>query len=477
MIKFGEWLPDLPSYQNSGVTVAKNVIPSASGYLPFPSLSAGTSALDGGVLGAFAARNDAANAYVFAGDSGKLYSHNDGTWTDVSKSGGYSVSSGWEFAKWGEKIIATSDGTDPQIITMGGTSFADLSGTPPKASHLGVVGDFVVLGNTSTGTPSGNNVLFWSDINDETNWSTGQSDFQEIQGGGGRIQKVIGGEYGVVFQEYAIQRMDYVGPPTIFNIKEVETGRGTRAPRSVVRFGNAIYYLGHDDFYVFDGSRSTALGVNKIADTFFSDVNKHALEKVSSAVDVTNRVIAWAYPSGASTVCDKILIYHWPTGRWSQAEVDTDLIFSTVGQAYTLEGLDSLGNLDNLPVSSLDSDSLIGGALSMAGFNHSHQLGTFDGAGMSAQIVTGEVELNEGQRATVTRIRPLVDGATATIKIGHRSRLQDTVSWSQSASVNDAGFCPVRVNNRYMQFQVDIDGSNFKHAIAIEINAKPRGFR
>jgi hypothetical protein len=26
-IPFGEWLPDLPDYQNPGVTVAKNVIP------------------------------------------------------------------------------------------------------------------------------------------------------------------------------------------------------------------------------------------------------------------------------------------------------------------------------------------------------------------------------------------------------------------------------------------------------------------
>ena len=38
MIKFGEWLPDQPDMENSGVTVATNVIPIINGYRSINSL-------------------------------------------------------------------------------------------------------------------------------------------------------------------------------------------------------------------------------------------------------------------------------------------------------------------------------------------------------------------------------------------------------------------------------------------------------
>lgn len=476
MIPFSEWLPDLPDYRNPGLIEITNAIPEAIGYIPFPSLTKEASGLTGTALGAFAAKDASGNTFLYAGDETTLYSRVDGAWTDVKISGGYSATETWEFVKWGEQVIAVTEGEAPQVITMGGANFANLAGTPPKGRHIAVVADFVVIGNTTTGTVNGTNVVAWSDINDETNWSTNQSDSQELQGNGGHIQKIVGGEYGVIVQENSIWRMDYVGAPLIFQLNEVETNRGTQSPNSVISYGNSVYYLGQDDFYAFDGSGSQPIGTNKITRFFFNDVNTAAMDQVSGAIDVERQLLMWAYPSGSAAKCDRIIMYHWPTGKWSRAEISCQFIFSLLGQGYTLEGLDAVNTSIDAFTVSLDSRAWMGGALLMGAFDQSSLLSTFDGAALDADFTTAEMQLAEGHRSLLTEVRPLIEGSTSTVEIGHRTRLEDSVVWSSPASVNASGFCPVRVNDRYMRFKSVVTGG-FDYANGLEIKAVRRGKR
>ena len=89
MINFGEWLPDQPDHMNPGVVTATNVIPSASGYKPFPELITYSNAATATICGIFAAKDNDGNVSLFAGDGGKLYKFtpSSSNLTDVSKSG------------------------------------------------------------------------------------------------------------------------------------------------------------------------------------------------------------------------------------------------------------------------------------------------------------------------------------------------------------------------------------------------------
>jgi len=480
-IPLGEYTPDLPDYMNTGATVAKNVLPSGTSYQPFLGPSVYTSnGLTAACKGAVRGRDPSNVSYNFAGDTTKLYRLSSAAWSDVSKVGGYTTSSDdvWEFTQWGNQILATNYTDTIQTYTMGTSSaFADLSGTPPKARHIGVVRDFVVVANTNDSDGALPYRVRWCAIGDPTNWtvsSVTQADYQNLDGPGGWCQKVIGGEYGVIFQERAIWRMTYVGSPAIFQFDQVESGRGTPAPGSVVKVGNFIAYLGIEGFYIFDGQQSISIGANRIDKTFYDDLDQNYLFNISSAVDPAQQIIYWAYPGvgNSSGRPNKILMYNYSpsaTKRWSYAETETEFIYLSAGEGYTLDSLDTYStDLDSLPFS-LDSRVWTGNTSNLSGFNSSHKLVNYTGTALDAIIETGEATLHENNRTQVMKVRPVIDGSgTVTVQMGTRDTLADSVTWDSAVSLTTAGDAPVRTNARFHRARINISGG-FNDAQGIEV--------
>ena len=137
-INFGNFEPDLPDIFTQGTSMAKNDIPHQNWYLPFKSISTDTDALTAFCRGAVAYSDGEGNTEVFAGDETKLYRLAGTTFSSV---GGSTYSSGdesyWEFAKFGQQVIATNFDNNIQVRGFGASgSFADLGGSPPKAKTL-----------------------------------------------------------------------------------------------------------------------------------------------------------------------------------------------------------------------------------------------------------------------------------------------------------------------------------------------------
>ena len=473
-MNFGEYLPDLPDRDNPGLTVAKNCVPHGVSYKELSSQVVYSDALTARARGFISALASDGTPHNYAGDATSLYSLSSASWADVtSLAGTYSTDNWWEFTKWGEKIIGVNGHTDsPQIITMGGANFADLSGSPPAAKHIAAVRDFVVLGNINDGTAYPSR-LHWSAINDETSWTAGtdQSDVQDLLTGGW-IQRIIGGEYGIVFCDSSIYRMTYVGYPFIFQIDEVEPGRGTPAPGSVVQFGDAIFYLGRDGFYIFNGAVSTPIGVNKIDKTFYADLDQNYYDRIYAVIDPINTLVFWSYPGTGNTsgLSNRIICYNWATQRWSgPIETEQEILISSLSDGYTLDSLGAAySSLDALPFS-LDSRVWQGGSVLLSGFNSDHKLVNFTGDALTAEFETGEVNLNAGGRAFINGVRPLFDGdGTATIQIGARNMVNGTVTYTAASAQNSqTGICDQRSNAYYHRIKMTISGG-FSHAYGYE---------
>jgi len=486
MLKFGEYQPDLAAFENEGVTEAKNVLPGSDNYKPFPSSSTSSeNALDDTCIGAIAVRDNTTSAltYNFAGTLSKLYLLEDGTWTDVSKSGGYSGGSEddrWEFVQIGDEIIATNFVDDIQTYTLGTSStFADLGGSPPKARTLAKVREFLVVGNTFDAS-DGNKPqrVRWAGIGTTDSWTVSastQADFQDLDNNGGWIQKIVGSEYGgIIFQEYAITRMTYVGSPAVFQFDQVHDVRGAISSGGVISTGDFVAYIGQDGFYMFDGQTSIAIGTNKINNTFFNEFNVDFADHISAAVYPDQQIIVWAYPTNSSTdgTADRLLFYNYASNankRWSYAVVDSEVIFVSLSEGYTLEELDNVStNIDELPYS-LDSRAWTGGEKTFAHINTSHELALFSGTAMDAVIDTPEIQINPGNRSLLTLIRPYIDGSgTVTVQVGARNTLSDSVSYNSTVTANAKGFCHVRANARYHRARVNITGG-FTDAQGIDI--------
>lgn len=348
-IPFGDWMPDLPDLANPGATVAKNVIPAERSYRPLGALQAATGALDSAALGIVIGRDSSGNHYNYAGDAGKLYEVRASGITDKSKGGGYSTGSGdvWEFVLFGSRLLGTNF-TDPvQGIDVGAAGlFADqiTSTLKPKFRHLAVVREFLVGGNSNDASDGDvPHRTWWSGYRDPLDFDPDaqtQCDFED-RPGAGWVQRIIGGlEYGLVIQERGITRMTYSGGDSIFQFDSIDRKRGTPIPNSVIGHGRLVYFISEEGFFVTDGTQSYPIGANQVDKTFWAqfDVNNAAL--VSAAIDPVNKLVAWAFP-GAGGIT-KIYFHDWQDRRWSEAEVDLEILVNATSEGFTLEDLDAV---------------------------------------------------------------------------------------------------------------------------------------
>lgn len=506
MIEFGELRLDIPPLLNPGLTRAEGVLPKEAGYKQIPQLAdLTTTAIGARPQGMFTTRDPSAvgTTYTFVGDVDTLYELNGNSWTDVSGST-YSTAADdrWEFIPWDNLVISTNFTDNIQVKTVGSGNFADLSGSPPQARHIAVVKDVVVVGNTFDAVDGYKpNRVRWSGINDETAWTvsaTTQADFQDLQNKGGWIQGIVGGDYGIIFQEYAITRMSYIGSPLVFQFDLLENNRGAYAPGSIVPIGDNIAYISHEGFFVFDGRQSIPIGQGKVDDSFFASTGLYAhdtqyADRINSAIYPNEHIICWSYSSinaDPEGVNDIILFYNYSPAakkRWSvlrtnitddiagTTDINHYILGTSLSQGYTLEQLDNVSSsIDALPFS-LDSPVWAGQNKSLAAITEDLQLALFDktaGNNYDAYFATGEKQLVRGRRSSVTMVRPFIDdpsgSATINVAISGRNTEDTTASFSNTVILNSSGFANVRSNARFHRAYFKIE-NGFEHAEGFDV--------
>lgn len=462
MTPFAPWLPDIVQFNPAVSADARNVIPpSATGFKPWPSFTSVSDALTERAQGAYTARGLTATIFNFAGDATKLYKVGTTglTFSDVSRTvgGAYATSPDgwWQFTTFGDYVIACNLADATQVFQLSSsTNFAALGGSPPIAAFTGTIRDFVVLARTSTNYYR----IQWSGINDTTAWTpsaTTMSDYQDFPDGG-IIKGFVGGEFGVVLQERAIQRMAFEGPPTIFRFDKISNTLGCQIEGSVASYENLVFFKAHDGMYMLrGGSELVPIGTEKIDRWLNSRINATYYYRCSAAIDPARKLYLFGYPSqqSADGTPDEILAYHWPSGEWSYAQINHEVIYIGTTQAsYTIDDLASLSaTIDGLVY---PTDSLFyagSGQLMISGFDTSHRHGFFTGAALEAVIETGDIQLNQGRKSMLRGARPMVEGTSVTpkLKVKYRDLTTEPHTTGSDVTVNSNGFCNFRVNARY----------------------------
>lgn len=495
-IPWAEWLPDQPAIATPALATAKNVYPrTAASYGALSGLATySANALDARAQGAFAARDTAGTVANFAGDAARLYKLANAAWSDVSRPGGYTTAPEecWQFVQFGTRALATNFSNPIQTWTLGSSStFADLAAAAPQARHIAQWRDFIAVGNTYDAVDGNRpNRVWWAAIDDPTDWPTPgsaaaqavQSDRQDLPDGGyiRGITGAIAGTDGAVFGEQGIYRVTYEGPPTIFRFDMVDRARGCVAAGSIVNNGTFAAYLANDGWYVFDGFRSLPIGGQKIDKWFYADLDQNYLHRITGVVDPINKLFFWSYPGAGNSggTPNRLLIYNWALQRWSQAEVACELVFRSLSEGYTLEGLDATGyTLDQLPYS-LDSRAWTGGSPFLSAIDPAHRLALFNGATLAAELETTNVALDGGMRIFVTGVRPLIDGAAPTVEIGAADTPQASPAFTAAAGVGADGRVPARLAARYVRIRMKVAAAaTWTHTQGFEPGFQPEGRR
>ena len=390
------------------------------------------------------------------------------------------------FTQFGDYIIVSNGVDAPQYYLMGtSTNFANLSsiataGSPPTFRTSGVVRDFLITGNQT----NNRNRVQWSGINDITHWTAGtkQADYQDLPGSGGQIVAITSGEYGYVFRQNEIVRMDFVGGATIFRFSVVSPNRGAVYGKTVCQDNRRVFFYADDGFFELNGDQIKPIGAEKVNRFFDIDLDKAYTDRIVAAVDPFNSLAIWLYPSGdneANTtgICDKLLVYNYVTEKWSFAKANASAIFTQFVGGYTVEMMDLISaNLDNINIA-LDTPFWDGGQLYLGAINGDKKAAIFSGNTNDVELETTEMELFPGLRSDITEVRPIVD-TTATVAITTRERLADDATTSSYSSMVTNGSVPVRASGRYVRANVKIAaGSTWTHAQGVDLVASRGGAR
>jgi hypothetical protein len=335
-IIFGEWLPDQPSVTGA-VTDAINCYPVTNGYAPFRQEADYSANAGQDLLLTFAGKY-AGVTNLFAAGATQVYKFNSSNTNLDSVSTTYTSTESWDVTQFGSKMIIANGKNKLQAYDMaGGSSFADLAAAAPVTKYVTVVRDFVVAADDG----SDNNKVYWSNINDETNWtpaSSSQSDTQVLPDGGD-ITGLAGGEYGLVFMERAIYRMSYVGSPFFFQFDAISRTLGCSTNGSIAQFGGITYFLSDDGFYACDGQTVKSIGAEKVNRWFFDNaIPSEIRTSMSATVDPVRKLIAWNFKNTFGG--RYLLLYSIDLGRWSYAETTTTSVAYGLTPSATLEQLD-----------------------------------------------------------------------------------------------------------------------------------------
>jgi hypothetical protein len=470
IVEFGEWLPDQAGITGA-IQDAYNVVPQAVGYGPFPELVELSGAASENLNNVFATKFGGTTT-LFAGGFTKLFKYNSTTLalTDVSKVGGYSGTNRWNFAQYGPSLIAANGVAKLQVWNLASsTAFADLAAAAPTAKFVTTVRDFVVAGNVS-GEES---TVYWSDLNDETDWTPGatsQSDSQVIADGGD-IRGITGGEYGLVFLEKAISRMSYVGAPLFFQFDTIARNIGCYEANSIAQFGNLVFFLADDGFYMCDGQTVTPIGAEKVDRYFFTYADQAQIDKMSASIDVIRKLIIWQYTDIFAQ--KRLIIYNFQTKKWSEAETTSTYVATLAQAGVTLEGLDTFGNMDTISTS-FDSRIWAGGKFVLAGVKDT-KIVTFTGANKSGYVTTGDV--GNGNQSIIMLAKPKVDTGSASVSVASRALLSEVPSFGTAVAADSENRVSLRSGGKYHRVRVSPSGANWKTAAGVEIDLVPQGGR
>ncbi len=198
---------------------------------------------------------------------------------------------------------------------------------------------------------------------------------------------------------------------------------------------------------------------------------------ISVGTGSSNKVVMWTFPAGSTSNATQALIYNWSLNEWSEAEFDSQVLFTDLTQGHTLESLDDIDEqLDDLPYS-LDSRIWTGGKEVLAVFDTDKKNATFSGNNLAAVLESQEI--GGGERVLIDGIRPYVDVSDTshlTVALKTRDDVGASITTGTASSIDADGQAHFTTSSRYARAQVNIaTNATWTHAQGVDADITADG--
>tara|TARA_R110002126_G_scaffold64185_1_gene164498 strand:+ start:1399 stop:3321 length:1923 start_codon:yes stop_codon:yes gene_type:complete len=259
----------------------------------------------------------------------------------------------------------------------------------------------------------------------------------------------------LVFTDVSLHAMQYIGPPFTFGINMISENVTIRSPISVVAVEDTVYWMGKNEFYVYNGGVQTL--PCSVRDYVFSDFNTTQAEKCFGAVNSSFSEVWWYYPSANSDNNDRYVVYNYLQDIWYYGNL--------VRTAWVDRGV------NETPI-----------AASRDGYLYNHEVGFDDGSTnpaspIVAYIESSQFDIGEGdQFSFVRRLIPDItfrnstaETPTATFTVKARNFPGGAYLQDKSKGVEKTASVPVE------QFTQDAHIRLRGRSIAIKVDSSATG--
>jgi hypothetical protein len=425
-MKLVTYAPDVDPIEDGALLECNQIIPTIRGIGAAPgAVAVFATVVAATVIGGASLSKLSGDTRTFVGTPTKLYEQAGAAWTDVSEGGGSytTVNARWNFSQFGDVSLAIAKENVLQY-SNGSGAFAKVTSTAtgstvtaPAAAVMDIVGDFVLLGNT-TGVPgytadSGDR---WAcaALGDYADWTPDIATNAYT----GRVTSVPGkitairkfGEQAVIFKEKGMYLGTFAGPPVGWAFPEIPTSNtGTFCQQSAIQIGTPeqplLFFVGNDDFYLFDGARPIPVGFG-VKERFFSELDIANADKIICLHNRAKSLVYIHYPS--STSLTECLVFNYRAKRWGRDDRTIEFAFEYIAPGTTYDDISAIASIttyDTLPESIYDT-IFIGAKTPQPGiFNTSHRLYTLTGSGGVATLTTHHIG-DDDLITNVSRVTP-----------------------------------------------------------------------
>jgi hypothetical protein len=118
----------------------------------------------------------------------------------------------------------------------------------------------------------------------------------------------------IIFTDVSVHAMQYIGDPFTFGLQEVSSSVSIMSPNAMVAVGDAVFWMGRNEFYVYDGA--VVQIPCDVKEYVFSGLNPQQFLKVYAGHSSSFSEVWWFYPSANSSENDSYVVYNYEQKIW-----------------------------------------------------------------------------------------------------------------------------------------------------------------
>ena len=194
----------------------------------------------------------------------------------------------------------------------------------------------------------------------------------------------------LLITDTSVSSMQFIGPPFTFGITQLSTQTTIMGSNSAVAVGDAVFWMGEDRFYLYDG-RVQPLPCS-VKDHIFEDFDLSQADKVFAGSNAAFGEVFWFYPSETGAAeNDRYVVYNYEQQIWY------------VGTLERTAWLDR--GINQFPLATTSASNVYASKL------YEHEKGTdADGVAITSFIESAPIDLGDGNDfAFIRRMIPDVN--------------------------------------------------------------------